>query len=203
MMNPVVSMMAASFLLAAVAPAGTAEVRERTKYFTVTGTTLEELDRDLSRKGPLMTATGLRHPGATEVKFDGKVTYQPLEGACRVAGTGLNLRLVKTLPKWTAPRGASPTTAIVWKTLSDDIARHEADHARIAKAYVKKMESALRNLRPEADCAAMEARVNAVSARYLADHQRAQLEFDTVEGREMNRRLKRLLARNVREAVAE
>lgn len=197
-MRTILSSLAASLI--AVAAGHAAEIKERTKYFIVTGTTLEELDRDLSRKGPLMSATGVRHPGATEVKFDGRVIYKPGERTCAVASTALSLSLVMTLPKWTGPKSASATTAIVWKTLADDISRHEADHARIAKMYVKKLESAVRNIQPLPTCEAMEARVNAVSARYLAEHQRAQVEFDVVEGREMTGRLKRLLSRNVRQA---
>lgn len=194
--------LAAALLAVSTLAVAAADIKERTKYFTVRGSTLEELDRELGRKGPLMTATGLRHPGATEVKFDGRVSYTPAVRSCRVTRTELSLRLVKTLPKWNSPKSASPTVSLIWKTLADDIARHEADHARIAKSYVKKMESAIRNLAPEKTCAAMEARVNAVSASYLAAHQRAQLEFDVAEGREMNSRLKRLLKRNVREAAA-
>jgi predicted secreted Zn-dependent protease len=192
-----------AILFGTPAAAFAADIREHTKYFSVGGTTLEELDRDLSRKGPMMAGTNMRHPGATEVKFDGKVTYKPDGARCRVARTELTLRLVKTLPKWTARKTASASVALVWNTLADDIARHENDHARIARGYVRKMESAIRNLAPEKSCEAMEARVNAVSARYLAAHQAAQVEFDVIEGREMNMRLRRLLKANIAAASAE
>lgn len=178
------------------------EVTERTAYFTVRGTTLDDLDRELSRKGPQVARGGIRHPGSTEVKFGGRITYKPGGRACKVARVDLSLKLVKTLPRWTAPKSASRATVIVWRTLSEDIARHEGDHAKIARLWLKKMESAIRNLGPEPTCEAMETRVNAVSASYLAGHERAQLRFDAVEGRDVNRRLQRLLAKNVAEAIA-
>lgn len=190
-------------VLAAILPASAADIRQKTTYFTVRGATLEELDRDLDRKGPLMAATGSRHPGATEVKFGGKVTYKPADGSCTVDSTALTLHVTETVPKWARPKSASVTTAIIWKTLSDDIARHEAQHANIARTYVKKMESALRNLAPERDCDAMQARVDEITARYLAWHQQAQAQFDVIEGREMNMRLRRLLKRNVEGAALE
>lgn len=181
-----------------------AEVKERTTFFTVRGSTLEELDRDLNRKGPLMSATGVRHPGSTQVKFDGRVSYRESpDGRCRVERTNLGVHLVKTLPKWSPPKSATPETRIVWKTLADDIARHEADHVKIAKLWLKKMESAIRNLGPSRDCEAMEARVDKVTASYLASHEGAQRDFDTIEGREMNMRLRRLLKQNIREATAD
>lgn len=189
--------------LATVLPASAADIRQKTTYFTVRGATLEELDRELDRKGPLMATTGSRHPGATEVKFGGKVTYKPKDGSCSVDSTALTLHVTETVPKWARPKTATAATAIIWKTLSDDIARHESQHANIARSYVKKMESALRNLAPERSCDAMQARVDAVSARYLAWHQEAQAQFDVVEGREMNMRLRRLLKRNVEGAALE
>ena len=132
--------------------ASAAEVKERTTYFTVRGTTLDELDRDLNRKGPLMTGTGVRHPGSTQVKFDGRVTYRETpDGPCRVERTNLGVHLVKTLPKWSTPKAATPQTRIVWKTLSDDIARHEADHARDRQALAEEDgERAPQSRRPSA-----------------------------------------------------
>jgi len=41
--------------------------------------------------------------------------------------------------------------------------------------------------------------VNTVTARYLAGHERAQVEFDTIEAREVNFRLRRALYRAVQE----
>lgn len=184
-------------LVTGLAHAGT--VTQRTTYFAVNGATLEELDRDLSRRGPYVAETGLRHPGATEVKFDGEVTYKRVEGGCRVDQTNLGLTLNMTLPRWTPPKRVAPETVLVWRTLEEDIRRHENRHAEIAKEWLKRMEMAIRNLRTQPTCAAMEADVNNVTQRYLASHERAQIEFDTIEGREVNFRLRRALSRTMQE----
>ncbi|MCB8837470.1 DUF922 domain-containing protein [Aurantimonas sp. VKM B-3413] len=177
--------------------AGAASIKEKTTYFAVHGATLAELDRDLGRSGPYISQTGLRHPGATEVAFGGKVTYKRVAEGCAVDRVDLSLRLDVTLPKWTPPRAASPQTRLVWQTLERDIHRHEKRHAAIAKNWLKRMESAVRNLRTERDCRDMQSMVNTVTTRYLAGHQHAQIEFDTIEGREVNMRLRRALARAV------
>ncbi|KAB0680847.1 DUF922 domain-containing Zn-dependent protease [Aureimonas leprariae] len=188
--------------LGAAGAAGAATISERTTYFAVRGSTLEQLDRELNRKGPSAGTAGDRHPGATQVSFGGRITYAPSGRACRVGRTDFTLKLVKILPRWTPTRSASAATAIIWRTLAEDIYRHEEDHAKIARGYVRKMESAVRNLGPRPDCRSMEAAVNATTARYLKEHERAQLDFDKVEGREVNRRLKRLLQRNIEKALA-
>ncbi|MCQ0986233.1 DUF922 domain-containing Zn-dependent protease [Jiella marina] len=184
---------------AAAVGAGAASITEKTTYFAVKGSTLAELDQDLNRRGPFLSETGVRHPGATEVTFDGKVSYKRTSEGCEVDQTNLSLNLEITLPKWTPPKRVSPQTRLIWQTLEADIVRHENRHAAIAKNWLKRTESALRNLRPERTCREMEAMVNTVTARYLAGHERAQVEFDTIEAREVNFRLRRALYRAVQE----
>jgi predicted secreted Zn-dependent protease len=202
MMKRVFLVAIAAASLWAAQPVDAASISERTTYFTLRGSTLPQLDRELNRKGPSAGTAGDRHPGATQVSFGGRVTYAPSGGACRVGRTDFTLRLVKILPRWTPARSSSAATVIVWRTLSQDIYRHEEDHARIARRYVRQMESAVRNLGPRSDCRRMEAAVNATTTRYLTGHERAQLDFDRVEGREVNRRLKRLLQQNIDKALA-
>ncbi len=179
--------------------AGAASISEKTSYFAVRGGTLAELDNDLNRRGPFLAETGIRHPGATQVKFDGKVTYKRTPEGCAVDATNLSLDLEMTLPKWIQPKRVSERTKLIWNTLEKDIRRHENRHAAIAKNWLKRMESAIRNLRAEPNCGAMEEMVNVVTQRYLAGHEQAQVEFDTIEGREVNFRLRRALARAVEE----
>lgn len=184
------------------AGADAASIDERTTYFTIQGKTLAQLDRELGRKGPTAGAGSTRHPGATTVSFGGTVTYTPTRGRCRVGRTGFSLKLVKILPRWRPPKAADAATVIVWRTLAQDIERHENDHAKIARRYVKRMEGAVRNLGSRRTCSELEAAVNAVTKRYLQDHEREQLEFDKVEGRDVNRRLQRLLRQNIAKARA-
>lgn len=179
------------------AVAGAASIREKTTYFAVRGSTLAELDHDLNRRGPYVSETGIRHPGATQVKFDGKVTYERTAEGCAVDKTNLSLDLEMTLPRWIQPKRVPARTKLIWDTLEKDIRRHENHHAAIARNWLKRMESAIRNLRSEPTCSAMEAMVTTVTQRYLAGHERAQIEFDTIEGREVNFRLRRALARAV------
>lgn len=188
--------------LASVLPGSAAQISERTTYFAIHGSTLEDIDAELQRRGPVVGAAGLRHPGATTVEFEGHVTYERDASRCRVGETHLALHLEMTLPKWRSADQASPGIALIWRTLSEDIARHEREHADIARHWVRRMESALRNLAPQRNCTAMEERVTATTRRYLRDHERAQRDFDRVEGREVNRRLRRAFRANVEAEIA-
>ncbi|RFC65379.1 DUF922 domain-containing protein [Fulvimarina endophytica] len=196
--------LAAALCLASLgAPATAGRISQSTEYFKVRGDSLAEIDRSLSQSGPILGGSGQRHPGATSVRFDGEVGYRRVPRGCEVAETDIHLELKTTLPRWVRRKTAEPHASIVWRTLADDIARHEKQHSEIAINYLKRLESVLRNLRPEPTCRQMEEKANRVMERYLAWHERAQREFDIVEGREIDMRLRKALLRNLREASAE
>lgn len=189
--------------LGTAVPSGGAQISETVTYFTVRGSTLEEIDEELQERGPPVGVTGMRHPGATRVRFDGFVTYRTENGRCRVDETNLSLDVEMMLPRWEGSRKASAQTNVIWRTISQDIERHEREHADIARHWLRRMQGALRNLKPQRDCRAMEARVNATTHRYLQWHERAQRDFDIVEGREVNYRLRRALRANLQAEAGE
>ncbi|WP_062227827.1 DUF922 domain-containing Zn-dependent protease [Aureimonas frigidaquae] len=178
--------------------ASAADIAERTRHFTVTGATLEELDRSLARNGPMTGGGDAGHPGATSVTFDGQVNYRPDGTRCRVAVANFQLRTEIILPRWKRPRKPDPVVVLLWETLERDVARHEQQHADIARNWVTRMEMAVRNLAPQRDCHAMETLVARTTNRYLDGHERAQHEFDRQESHEMSLRLRRLLRDRLR-----
>ncbi|MDY8110297.1 DUF922 domain-containing protein [Fulvimarina sp. 2208YS6-2-32] len=197
-LNPAWAVCALTVVLVLPAPPAPAgQVSQATQYFAVHGATLSEIDRSLSKSGPMVSDTGQRHPGATSVRFDGHVGYARVPRGCAVAETDIKLQLKTTLPKWRRPPRTEARTSLVWQTLAADIHRHEKQHSAIAISYMKRLESALKNLRPEPTCRQMEAKANRVMSRYLAEHERAQREFDTIEGREVDLRLNLALKRRL------
>ncbi|MER0237255.1 DUF922 domain-containing protein [Fulvimarina sp. MAC8] len=188
---------AASAFALSSAPSSAGQISESTQFFAVHGGSLAEIDRSLAQAGPVVPGSGQRHPGATSVQFDGRVSYKRVNGGCAVDRTDIKLKLKTTLPKWYRPKQVDSRTALVWRTLAADIHRHEKQHSDIAVSYLKRLESALKNLRPERTCRQMEAMANRVMSRYLAEHERAQREFDVIEGREVDLRLHRALQRSM------
>jgi len=179
-------------------PATAADIRVHTTYFTITGSTLEQLDAALARHGPLSGGGDAGHPGATSVTFDGHVTYVPTDTGCRLGDARFMLDAEVILPRWKKPRKPDPETVLIWETLERDVKRHEERHAEIAVTYVKRMEMAVRNLGTRRTCKQLEDAVAATTQRYLAEHESEQRAFDRQEAREMDFRLKRQLRDRLR-----
>lgn len=162
-------------------------------YFSIGGTTAEDLDKELSNRGPFMKTTGARHPGATKIKFGGTITYVEKDGRCSVGDAHVTLSTRLILPRWKNRGKANKALGLIWDTLSSDIKRHEERHAEIARNHARDMERRFLALKPEANCEIVQARIAAASAQATAAHDKDQARFDKVEAKNFEKRMMRLL----------
>ena len=179
--------------LFACLPAGAASLVKTYSYFTIGGTTVDEIEKELKRRGPQVKSTGLRHPGATRMTFTSKVGYAERNGRCGVVSAAVTVKADMILPRWKRRKAASPDTRLIWDTLSSDIKRHEESHVVIAKNHARELEEALKMVPRQRDCAKAQEKVKEVTARILAQHDREQDRFDMIEGKNFESRLMRLL----------
>lgn len=184
-----------AFWLLCTGTAAQAETRfkKTITYFDIGGRTAAEIDAELSKKGPLTQSTGGRHPGATQIRFGGDVTYSTSSGRCRIEDATVTLKTKLILPRWKNRNKAPSGLALIWDSLSADIKRHEERHAEIARQHARDLERRLKRLRPESDCNSLQDKVSATTDRITADHDRAQIEFDRIEARNFEDRMARIL----------
>lgn len=187
------TLLAALVLSLGTPPALAASVSKSYSYFTVGGTTLDQLERELITRGPEVRSTGRRHPGATKMRFTTKLGYSESKGYCRVSRAAVTVSARVILPKWRQRARAEQDVRTVWDTLSSDIKRHEEGHVVIAKNYAHELEHALLALTRKKTCAEVAEQARATSARILDRHDRAQDEFDRIEGINFESRMLRLL----------
>ena len=175
-------------------PAAAASLSKTYSYFSIGGSTLEEIERELDKKGPRVRGTGgRRHPGATQIDFTTRIDYEPDNRGCAIAKVSVSVQTKITLPRWRQRAKAHGDTRLIWDTLSADIKRHEETHVMIAINHARDLEQALRDIRRQRDCAAAVAKAKAVLERKFAEHERAQKQFDRVEGMNFESRIMRLL----------
>jgi len=187
--------------LGALAPATEAASLAKTySYFTIGGRTLDELEQELSTRGPKVNSTGRRHPGATQMEFTSKLGYTEASGRCKITKAAVTVKAKVILPRWRLRNSADSDTRFVWDTLSSDIKRHEESHVIIAKNYARELEDALKSLGRFKTCAEAAAKAKATTGRILAKHDAEQDRFDYVEGVNFEKRLLSLLRYRMQQA---
>ncbi len=172
-------------------------------YFQIGGRTAEELDRELERRGPMTKTSGNRHPGATQIRFGGEITYLPSDGRCSVGEVKVTLKTKIILPRWKNRNRADRELGLIWDALSSDIKRHEERHAEIARQHARKLEQSLKRLRPARDCETLQAKVSEITAKAVEEHDKAQIAFDRIEAVNFEDRLIRILEYRSRSKKAQ
>ena len=94
------TLLAASLLGLMVLPAPAESLTKTYSYFSVGGTTLDELEDQLNRRGPQVKSTGRRHPGATQMQFNTRLGYAERSGYCRVTEATVTVKAKVILPRW-------------------------------------------------------------------------------------------------------
>lgn len=181
------------FIIVPALPAVAASMSKTYSYFSVDGTTLEQLETELTTRGPKVSTTGRRHAGATQMEFSTKLGYTEKGGYCRVSEAHVSVKAKVILPQWRQRAKASEDVRTVWDTLSSDIKRHEEGHLVIARNYARELEDALVRLDRQRSCAKVGEKAQATAARILDEHDKAQVKFDRIEGINFEDRMTRLL----------
>jgi predicted secreted Zn-dependent protease len=135
----------------------------------------------------------MRHPGATRMAFTTRIGYGQKPGYCQIVSATVTVKVKVILPRWRHPRKADPGVKLFWDTLSADIKRHEESHVVIAKNHARELEDALKASGRQKNCQLAAAKAKEITARILAKHDRAQMQFDRVEGVNFESRILRLL----------
>jgi predicted secreted Zn-dependent protease len=180
-------------LVVATENAAAVDLVKTYSYYMVRGRSLDVLERQLNEYGPEVKSTGSRHPGATQMKFITRLTYESDTGYCRVASAKVIVKVKVILPRWRDRARSQPDLRFFWDTLAADIKRHEEQHVDIAKNHGRALEDALKAMGRQPDCETAAAKVKQISAKVYAEHDRAQQQFDRVELVNFESRILRLL----------
>ncbi|MCB1470001.1 MAG: DUF922 domain-containing protein [Rhizobiaceae bacterium] len=187
-------------LLSAACAAQGAQLSKSYSYFSIGGSNLDEIEQELDRNGPNVGSTGQRHPGATRMEFNTKLTWKEKGDTCRMSAAHVTLKVKVILPRWKPGSKTDSETRFVWNTLAADIKRHEESHVIIAKNHARELEDALRKVGPYKSCAQVKQRAALLTKRILDKHERAQQRFDRIESAGFEKRLQKLLEYRWRKA---
>jgi predicted secreted Zn-dependent protease len=145
---------------------------DRVRYFDIRGRTWAQLNTSTARKTRKLCENHRARACLSTRVSNVRPTYRidRATGRCTLTGAKLSLRTVAYMPRWKAPERVSPSLAWVWRKSIARTGWHEAQHAKIAERYVRKLPGMVRG-KP---CS----RFGAVAKRWFRQMGRAQARFD-------------------------
>lgn len=154
-------------------------------YYYISGTTTQELRKNLSSAGP-KDANGVAHDAMTYYNLTPSFKYKQENGSCSIGNFDVYLKLNILLPKWQNPQDAqSPDVTSRWDKFLDILENHESLHAEIAMDEKSKLDSALKNIPPSPQCLDVGNQFSALIAKYNKDLKEKENAYDqaTIYGR--------------------
>ena len=149
-------------------------------YYTVSGETFDDLDRDIRLHGPNVTGVG-KALASTDLRMLPDIRYQVKSGECAVTNARINVKARVTLPRHRNERVLKRELAKAWNNLEEYARIHEAVHLAIADRYALLIEDAVMALKPHNDCNTMRVAVQQTFDRLFEEHHAEQLQFDLDE----------------------
>ena len=171
-------------ILALLVLSSCTSVGERTTvsvgYYTVSGETFGELDKEIKLHGPNVTGVG-KALASTDLRMIPDIRYERKHSSCEVSKARISVKARVTLPRHANERQLKRELASAWNNLSEYARVHEAVHLAIADRYALIMEDAISGLKPQESCSQMRKDVQAVFSKLFEEHHDEQLRFDAEE----------------------
>lgn len=149
-------------------------------YYTVSGDTFSEVDKQIKIHGPEVTGVG-KALASTDLRMLPNIKYELVNGGCKVTNARVNIKARVTLPRHSNVNKLKAELAQAWTSLEEYARVHEAVHLAIADGYALKMEKAIRELPEANNCVSMRANVQTIFSDLFEQHHKEQLQFDADE----------------------
>jgi len=150
-----------------------------TEFYSVNGSTSQQLDSELRNKGPL---NGHALASAA-IRFEPVSVFQQESAqGCRYKTAKFRVDANITLPRW-ANRSQSGDRELrrAWDGLARYAKLHEQTHVKIAESYAKALGSALMDLPPQSSCEKLDRESKKIVDKISRSHDGAQKAFDAAE----------------------
>lgn len=126
-------------------------LKEKTKFYTIKGTTGVEIYKSMLKNGPDHGGSLKDVLASTSFKFDFKNdVFTVYKNRCVLTNLDIIVNVTYTYPKWRDSKKASAETRRAWKKFQKIAILHEKEHVKITRKFANDYEKLLRKSRRRA-----------------------------------------------------
>ena len=159
---------------------GSSRALETIKYYDVSGSSIEELRRDVFSRGPY-DSNGRRFAGWAEWRIQWWFDRKQVPQGCAVARAVTETHVKYTLPRWIDADEAPLELQDTWNRFVEALTLHEQGHGKLARELAADIEFAIQSLPPEPTCDELDRKVNALANRMIRED-KSQQAYDLMTG---------------------
>jgi len=158
-----------------------------TNYYTVTGSTLREIQKSIRRNRP----AHVDREAVTQWNVRSRFSAAKWQGEYRCGGFTTTTTIRITLPRWTPPEGVDAAVREAWQRYITALEAHELGHAQFALSMAAELHRRVRAMGTDPDPRGLTTRVEALIRQTTEEFKQREREFDrlTNHGLEQGARL--------------
>ncbi len=156
-------------------------LKEKVKYYSVSGNTGAELYKSMVKNGPDHGGNKRNVLASTSFKFNFKNDVFTIKrNRCILTNLDIVVDVTYTYPRWRGSKNASAETRRAWKKFEKIAVLHEKEHVKITRKFAKDYEKALMKSRRKAsdDCAKQSVGEMFRTSYQIRKHERLHKRFD-------------------------
>lgn len=156
-------------------------LKEKVKYYRVTGSTGAELYKSMVKNGPDHGGNKRNVLASTSFKFNFKNdNFTIRRNRCVLTNLDIVVDVTYTYPRWRGSKNASAETRKAWKKFEKIAVLHEKEHVKITRKFANDYERALKKSRRKAsdDCAKQTVGEIFRTSYQIRKHERLHKRFD-------------------------
>lgn len=121
-------------------------IKERTKYYSVTGRDGKSLFRSIRQRGPKHRMTGHAIATTTTSIKVRNMKFGIRGRNCVVESLNVFVDITYKYPRWRDRNRAKPNVRKAWDAFEARVEKHEETHGRISREYARSLEKKLKTL---------------------------------------------------------
>jgi predicted secreted Zn-dependent protease len=154
------------------------KINEVTKYYRIKGKTAPEFALSMSKKGPYSRQHRRRAWATATRDMTYQLYHQKTKSRCKIKGVKVRLKITYQMPKLSSTRGVSKRHRRNWNRMYGLLNKHERTHGLYYKQFARKAYGALRKLKPQRSCAALERSAKKLVDRLGKADKKRNVDFD-------------------------
>lgn len=152
------------------------------RFYSIGGTTADELRSQLAQQSPVNDAEGRSFDALTSWNVYWNFRYARRGKTCSARSINTKLDVVFTLPRWKAPRYVSSGLWSEWNSYMTALKLHEEGHKKNGVDAADSVLQALHQLPAYPTCHQLEKAAKEAAERVIAAYNRRDVEYDRATG---------------------
>jgi len=141
-------------------------VNIKTSYYSVSGSTANELRKSLNANSPVRQS-GKRYDAYTAWMVHWHFNWNKRQGQCYITHASSTVDVRFTMPRWTNRNQANGKLKSKWDKYYTALTAHENGHKRFGINAAREIERRIQKMPPSATCTLLEQKANALGKKVL------------------------------------